>query len=317
MLGGCNCGGNPAILAGDVSVGVTSPAVAGIVTVDVTSLAVAMVVTIGVATLAAARAASLANAGMAFSADPAGVVTVGVASMADAGMVTVGVTDLADAGATSLADAGMALLADLAGVVTVGVTSLADDGVVTVGVTDLADAGAASLVDPAGIVAGVMTNWNVPAPVEADDLPLLQGCVVRDDLFDDDPEYSNGVMTCGVWVSPDVWCQEMPQTQNDLVCQYVNYVSCDPFGMDYAVPADGYTSSFETLLSGSLCPVTDDMTYYEKIEALGGASYNYDDPVDNLPGYCDYDDPRDYEEWCDWNDPDVAEGYYVFFPARC
>ena len=26
------------------------------------------------------------------------------------------------------------------------------------------------------------------------------------------------------------------------------------------------------------------------------------------PGYgYDYD-PRDYEEWCDWNDPDVAEG---------
>ena len=23
-----------------------------------------------------------------------------------------------------------------------------------------------------------------------------------------------------------------------------------------------------------------------------------------------YDDPRDYEEWCDWNDADIEEGYY-------
>ena len=41
----------------------------------------------------------LADAGMAFPADPAGAVTVVVASLADAGMVTVGVTDLADSGA--------------------------------------------------------------------------------------------------------------------------------------------------------------------------------------------------------------------------
>ena len=26
------------------------------------------------------------------------------------------------------------------------------------------------------------------------------------------------------------------------------------------------------------------------------------------PGSFDYDDPRDYEEWCDWND--IEEGYY-------
>ena len=48
------------------------------------------------ATFADGRAASLADAGMAFLADPAGVVTVGVASLADAGMVIIGVTDLAD-----------------------------------------------------------------------------------------------------------------------------------------------------------------------------------------------------------------------------
>ena len=27
-------------------------------------------------------------------------------------------------------------------------------------------------------------------------------------------------------------------------------MSCDPVGVDYAVPADGYTCSFGTLLSG-------------------------------------------------------------------
>ena len=142
---------------------------------------VARVVTVGVATLADARAASLADAGMAFPADPTGIVTVhvGVTDLADAGMVTVhvGVTDLADAGmvtvhvgVTDLADAGMVTvhvgvtdLAD-AGMVTVhvGVTDLADARMVTVhvGVTDLADARAASLADagmafpadPAGVV---------------------------------------------------------------------------------------------------------------------------------------------------------------------
>ena len=55
--------------------------------------------------------------------------------------------------------------------------SLADAGVV--GVTDLADAGAASLAAPAGIVAGAIMDWNVPDLVETVDLPLLQGCVVR------------------------------------------------------------------------------------------------------------------------------------------
>ena len=64
--GGCHCGDAPAVLAGGVAVGVTSPAVAGatspadlaeVVAVDVTSSAVAGVVTVGVATLADARAA--------------------------------------------------------------------------------------------------------------------------------------------------------------------------------------------------------------------------------------------------------------------
>ena len=52
------------------------------------------------------------------------------------------------------------------------------------------------------------------------------------------------------------------------------------------------------------------MTYWEKLEALGGDSYDYDEGVDSQSVSFDYDDPRDYEEWCDWNDVDVEEGYY-------
>ena len=230
----------------------------------------------------------MADAGMASPADLAEVVTVGVAS-------------LADACAASLAHAGMVFPTGLAGVVTLGMASLADAGVVTVGVTDLADAGeasltdaeAVSLADPAGSIAGAVTDLNVPAPIVTDAISLLQGCV-------DDPEYGDNV-------SPDVSCQEMPQIQNDLDYQYVNCVSCDPVGMDYAVLAESYTCSFETLLSEPLCTITDDMTYQEKIEALSGTVYDYDEVIDNQPGYFDYDDPRDYEEWCDWDDSDEGE----------
>ena len=49
------------------------------------------------------------------------------------------------------------------------------------------------------------------------------------------------------------------------------------------------------------------MTYWDK---LGGDCYDYDEGVYSQSGSFDYDDPRDYEEWCDWNDVDVEEGYY-------
>ena len=88
-------------------------------------------------------------------------------------------------------------------------------------------------------------------------------------------------MTFGDRISPGIWCRERTQIQNDLDCQYVNYVNCDLVGMDYAVPADRYTGSFGTLLPGPLCPVTDDMTYYEKLENLGSGSYDYDYEVDS------------------------------------
>ena len=67
-----------------------------------------------------------------------------------------------------------------------------------------------------------------------------------------------------------------------------------------------------TLLSEPFCVVTDDITYQEKIEALIGAISDYDDVIDNTPDYFDYDDHRDYEEWCGWNDPadDNSSGYF-------
>ena len=168
----------------------------------------------------------------------------------------------------------MAFPADSAGVVTVGVASLADAGMVTVGVTDLADA--VSLASPIDIVDG--------------------------------PEYSGGVISWGDRLSPGVWCRERTQIQNDLDCQYVNYVSCDPVGMGCTVPADGCTGSFGTLLSGPLCPVTDYMTYWEKpwvatlMTMMRGLAVN-PAPLITMPQGI-------MSKWCDWNDVDVEEGYY-------
>ena len=52
------------------------------------------------------------------------------------------------------------------------------------------------------------------------------------------------------------------------------------------------------------------MSYWERFEVLGDDSYGYDDDLNGHASYFDYDDPRDYEEWCDWNNVDAAEGYY-------
>ena len=63
------------------------------------------------------------------------------------------------------------------------------------------------LADPAGNVAGGVMDLTVAAPVETDELPLLQEWVVRDESVIDDSEHSNGEMTGGGCVSPGVWCQ--------------------------------------------------------------------------------------------------------------
>ena len=55
----------------------------------------------------------------------------------------------------------------------------------------------------------------------------------------------------------------------------------------------------------------EDIIYWERLEVLDNDSYDYEDEVGSQPGSFDYDDPRDYEEWCDWNDtsdPPVSIG---------
>ena len=113
-----------------------------------------------------------------------------------------------------------------------------------------------------------MTDWDVPAQVETVDVPGMKGGVAQDDSFIASPECDGGVVSCDDRVSPAVWCRERTQIRNALDCQYVNYVSCDPVGRGCAVPADGCTGSFGTLLSGPLGPVANDMTNWEKLEAL-------------------------------------------------
>ena len=88
----------------------------------------------------------------------------------------------------------------------------------------------------------------------------------------------------------------MRDVHDDSVCEYVNYVGCDPDCVERTVPEGGDDYPVGTLLSEPLCVITDDMTYQEKIEALSGTIYDYDDVCDNRPDYFDYDDPCDYEE---------------------
>ena len=53
--------------------------------------------------------------------------------------------------------------------------------------------------------------------------------------------------------------------------QFVNSVRCDPVGTSYTMLPDGPTGPFGTLLSGPMCPVTDVVTDWERLEALGAA----------------------------------------------
>ena len=44
------------------------------------------------------------------------------------------------------------------------------------------------------------------------------------------------------------------------------------------------------------------MNNWERLVVLGNDSYDCGDEVGGQPSSFDYDDPRDSEEWCDWND---------------
>ena len=116
-------------------------------------------------------------------------------------------------------------------------------------------------------------------------------------------------MNCGDCASPNAWCQEMPEICDDSNCQYIiiNYMGCDSDCVDRTVLEGGDDYPVGTLSSAPLCVITDDMTCQEKIEALSGAIYDYDDVIDNQLGYFYYDDPYDYEEWCAWDDPGKVE----------
>ena len=82
--------------------------------------------------------------------------------------------------------------------------------------------------------------------------------------------YYDGEMNCGDGVSPDAWCQEMPEICDDLHFNYVNYVGCDPDCIDLTILEGGDGYLVGTLSSEPLGAHTDDMTYQEKIEALSG-----------------------------------------------
>ena len=83
----------------------------------------------------------------------------------------------------------------------------------------------------------------------------------------------------------DAWCREMPEIRDDSVCHLLTM---------WAVTRTVWTELYRravminypvgTLSSEPLCVITDGMTYQEKIEALSGTIYDYDDVNDNQPG---------------------------------
>ena len=96
--------------------------------------------------------------------------------------------------------------------------------------------------------------------------------------------------------------------RNDLHDQLIGSVSCAPVDVNYTMPADDHKELFGDFLAGQMCPVINDMTDWERCEALGGDIYGYYGDFDSRSGSSDYDDPRDYREWCDWSDVEDDEG---------
>ena len=82
-------------------------------------------------------------------------------------------------------------------------------------------------------------------------MTLLRECAVRDLVFG--LVYRDCETDCGDCESPDAWCQEMPEIRDDLGCQYVNYVSCDPYWVDRTVPEVRNDYLGGTLSSEALC----------------------------------------------------------------
>ena len=95
--------------------------------------------------------------------------------------------------------------------------------------------------------------------------------------------------------------------------QYVKYVGCAPMEVSGVAPVAECSGSLSTCSSDQSCPTMACITCWDKFEAMSDDSYDSYEGVDGRPDYFDYDDPRDYEEWCAWNDIDEDEGYYVPF----
>ena len=100
-------------------------------------------------------------------------------------------------------------------------------------------------------------------------------------------------------------------SQQDVDRQYVSYVGCAPMQMSGLVPVAGCSGSLSACSPDLSCPAADYVTCWEKLEAMSDDSYDSEDiyyssgEVGGQPECFDYDDPRDYEEWCAWNDVDV------------
>ena len=90
--------------------------------------------------------------------------------------------------------------------------------------------------------------------------------------------------------------------------QFVGSVSCNPVDVNYTMPTDDPKQLLGNFLSSQICPVIHEMTDWDRHEALGGDSYGYYGDFDSPPGFSDYDDPRDYREWCDWSDVEEDDG---------
>ena len=104
-------------------------------------------------------------------------------------------------------------------------------------------------------------------------------------------------------------------SQPDVDRQYANYVDCASMEVSGVAPVAECSGSLPTCSSDLSCPAVDYMTWWDKLEAMSDDSYDSYEGVDGQPGYFYYDDPRDYEEWCAWNDVEEDEGYSV--PTGC
>ena len=111
------------------------------------------------------------------------------------------------------------------------------------------------------------------------------------------------------WTVVGVRCSMMI-LGDDSIYEHVNYVGCGPDGDEPLVPEDNDDCPIKLLLSEPLCEITEDMTYQEKLGALSGTIYDYDDVNDKRQEYLEYEYQRDCECWGAWDNPMQYDRYY-------